>query len=91
MPDLQTQRTETIVLGSCAPGTRVSLTLQWMLELEEDVREHPITAYNAIEVKVCGQEGFASLAADIEGARQSVEMACWGFDPGMELQRSGEH
>jgi phosphatidylserine/phosphatidylglycerophosphate/cardiolipin synthase-like enzyme len=37
---------------------------------------------------ICGEEGFASIAADIENAKESIDLCCWGFDPGMELIRA---
>jgi phosphatidylserine/phosphatidylglycerophosphate/cardiolipin synthase-like enzyme len=89
MPNLITQRTETAPIDE--QTCRATFTLQWLLERKEDIAHHPITAYNDIRVLVCGEEGFGQIAADLEAARESIEIACWGFDPGMELRREGDH
>lgn len=89
MPDLNTQRVET---GAIDEQTcRTSLTQQWLLECKEDLARHPITAYNLIDVLICGEEGFVRIAADLQAASESIEMACWGFDPGMEVTRGGRN
>jgi phosphatidylserine/phosphatidylglycerophosphate/cardiolipin synthase-like enzyme len=62
-----------------------TLTVQWLAEL--DKRRHPITAFNELKPLVCGEEAFASIARDIEQASSSIDLVCWGFDPGMELER----
>ncbi|MCB5207950.1 phospholipase D-like domain-containing protein [Methylovorus mays] len=59
-------------------------SFQWLLEKS---RSHPITAGNRIETLICGQEGFGRIAQDIEAARGSLCIVCWGFDPGMALVR----
>ena len=67
---------------------RATATSQWLLENADDGCTHPITAHNVIRLFICGQEGFAAIAADLENARATVDLVCWGFDPGMELVRS---
>lgn len=49
----------------------------------------PIYAGNRLAFMICGEEGFAAIAKDIRAAKSSVDIICWGFDPGMELERSG--
>lgn len=63
-------------------------SVQWLLEKRQDVA--PITYENKVEFMVCGEEGFARIAADLRAAKSTVELVCWGFDPGMELERSGD-
>ena len=67
---------------------RASATVQWLLEGADHDGTHPITAHNVISLFICGQEAFAAIAADLEKARSSVDLVCWGFDPGMELVRT---
>ncbi|ADQ85522.1 phospholipase D-like domain-containing protein [Methylovorus sp. MP688] len=62
----------------------VTASFQWLLEKS---RSHPITEGNRIETLICGQEGFGRIAQDIEHARGSLCIVCWGFDPGMALVR----
>ena len=63
---------------------KVTITSQWLLE---NSLSHPITAGNRIETLICGQEGFGRIAQDIERAKGSLYIICWGFDPGMALVR----
>lgn len=42
---------------------------------------------NRLKMFVCGQEGFAAIAESIKAAKESIDLICWGFDPGMELIR----
>lgn len=65
---------------------KATLTRQWFLEKS---RSHPIRTGNTLRTFVGGEEGFAAIAADIEAARESIELVCWGFDPGMALVRQG--
>lgn len=50
---------------------------------------HPITHNNKLTVHICGKDGFAAIAKDITNAKESIDLVCWGFDPGMELVRNG--
>jgi phosphatidylserine/phosphatidylglycerophosphate/cardiolipin synthase-like enzyme len=65
-------------------------SLQWFLDKlnEPNGATHPITHNNQLEVFICGEKGFASIAADIEKAESSIDLCCWGFDPAMELVRA---
>lgn len=56
---------------------------QWLLENRTDIA--PITYEDHLDFFVCGEEGFNQIAADLKAAKQSVEIICWGFDPGMEI------
>jgi len=65
-------------------------TLQWFLEPRSELNNasHPISQNNQLEVFTCGEKGFANIAADIKNAKSSIDLCCWGFDPGMELVRA---
>ena len=63
-------------------------TVQWFLDKRNKPEDHPITHNNRLKLFICGEEGFASIAADIENAKESIDLCCWGFDPGMELIRA---
>jgi len=65
-------------------------TVQWFLDKLNELNgaTHPITHNNQLKLFICGEKAFASIAADIEHAEASIDLCCWGFDPGMELVRS---
>jgi phosphatidylserine/phosphatidylglycerophosphate/cardiolipin synthase-like enzyme len=65
-------------------------TIQWFAEDKNKKGEatHPITHNNKLSLLICGQEGFAAIAKDIAEAKESIDLVCWGFDPGMELLRN---
>lgn len=79
-----TQRPATSHLSEASGITMGSA--QWLLEQPDDP---VIWGRNALDVKICGEEGFAAIAQDIDTARHSIDIICYGFDPGMELVRSG--
>lgn len=66
-------------------------TVQWFAEVrnKKGSATHPITHNNRLRLLVCGKEGFAAIAKDIAEAKESIDLVCWGFDPGMELNRNG--
>ncbi|EML1597127.1 phospholipase D-like domain-containing protein [Burkholderia cenocepacia] len=68
-------------------GRRAQGTVQWLLEKRE---KNPITYGNALQFFICGQEGFKEIEKDIRNAKSTVDIVCWGFDPGMELVRTGK-
>ncbi|MGN6317469.1 phospholipase D-like domain-containing protein [Trinickia sp.] len=77
-------------------GRNAQGTVQWFVENRpaKDGRPAikdapPIYAGNRLAFMICGEEGFAAIARDIRAAKSSVDIICWGFDPGMELERSG--
>lgn len=82
--ELKTQRKEVVPVG--LNTARGRLTGQWLLHDSKTRRIYP---GNRLDWYVCGQEGFAQIAADIEAAKDSIDLVCWGFDPGMALVRSG--
>ena len=66
-------------------------TIQWFAEEKnkKGSATHPITHNNKLTVHICGKDGFAAIARDIAQAKGSIDLVCWGFDPGMELVRNG--
>ena len=66
-------------------------SLQWFAENRnrKGSSTHPITHNNKLIVHICGKDGFAAIARDIVAAKESIDLVCWGFDPGMELDRNG--
>ena len=70
-------------------GRTATSSLQWLLENRnlKGKASHPITHNNKLTLFICGQEAFADIAAEIAKAKHSVDLCCWGFDPGMELVR----
>lgn len=68
----------------CSTGTA-----QWLLECPQD-RIVPIYHKNVLDVHICGEDAFKQIASDLKRARKSVEIVCWGFDPAMELVRTGD-
>lgn len=70
---------------------KATSTIQWFAEdrNKKGSATHPITHNNKLSLLVCGQEGFAAIAKDISEAKESIDLVCWGFDPGMELVRNG--
>ncbi|MCA3933488.1 phospholipase D-like domain-containing protein [Burkholderia sp.] len=61
---------------------------QWFLEKQTDYYAPPYEKNN-LYVFICGEDAFTQIAADLKAAKHSVEIICWGFDPGMELIRKG--
>jgi phosphatidylserine/phosphatidylglycerophosphate/cardiolipin synthase-like enzyme len=70
---------------------KATSTIQWFAEEKNKKGNatHPITHNNKLGVHICGRDGFAAIAKDIAEAKESIELVCWGFDPGMELVRKG--
>ena len=66
-------------------------SVQWFAENKNEKGNvtHPITHNNKLTVHICGKDGFAAIARDIAQAQNSIDLVCWGFDPGMELVRNG--
>jgi phosphatidylserine/phosphatidylglycerophosphate/cardiolipin synthase-like enzyme len=62
-----------------------SSSAQWLLEKKSDT--HPISDNSTLKVMICGEEGFADIEKEIKGAKESIDICLWGFDPGMELVR----
>jgi len=72
-------------------GCKATSTIQWFVEdkNKKGSATHPITHNNKLKVLICGKDGFAAIASDIAAAKESIDLVCWGFDPGMELVRNG--
>lgn len=66
---------------------RAKGSLQWFLE--KDNKTHPVHDNNHLEFYICGQDAFAAIEKDIRAAVSSIDLVLWGFDPGMELLRTG--
>lgn len=68
---------------------KATSTVQWLLENrnKEGSITHPITHNNKLTMFMGGEEGFADIADQIAKAEGSIDICCWGFDPGMELVR----
>lgn len=64
---------------------RSSSSSQWLLE--NKCSTHPISDNSKLKVIICGEDGFADIAKEIEKAKESIDICLWGFDPGMELVR----
>ena len=62
-------------------------SLQWLLEKRDKI---PISRGNTLNFMICGEDGFKSIAKDLRRAKATVDIVCWGFDPGMEIERSGD-
>lgn len=66
------------------------MTGQWLLENAFDGGPPMnLSSDNRLRVFICGEEAFRQLAADIGAAQRSIDLVCWGFDPGMNLVRDG--
>lgn len=81
-------RTETTHIDEVT--RKATSTVQWFLENRFVAGTHPITHNNKLTVFICGQDGFADIAQEIKRAQHSIDIICWGFDPGMELVRKGD-
>ncbi|MGK5023872.1 phospholipase D-like domain-containing protein [Janthinobacterium sp. RB2R34] len=86
MPD-SSKRNETTHIDEV--GRTAISSVQWLLENRnlKGNASHPITHNNKLTLFICGQEAFADIAGQIARAEDSIDLCCWGFDPGMELVR----
>ncbi len=84
MPD-PIKRTEKVHIDELSG--KAASTVQWFLENRSQT--HPITHNNELELFICGEKAFADIAPKIKAAKHSIDICCWGFDPGMELVRDG--
>ena len=87
-PDLDTHLPGQFHIGEC--NRRATLTWPWLLEKEHKAGTHPQVANNEVKVLMCGKDAFERIATDIDAAQSSIDLICWGFDPGMELVRTGD-
>ncbi|WP_353627706.1 phospholipase D-like domain-containing protein [Ralstonia pseudosolanacearum] len=86
MSNTDTQQKSTAPISERTRSSAFSA--QWLLEKAED-HAAPVYHANNLNVFICGEEAFKQIAADLKSAKHSVEIICWGFDPGMELIRTG--
>jgi phosphatidylserine/phosphatidylglycerophosphate/cardiolipin synthase-like enzyme len=86
MPDT-VNRKETTHIDEVSRTAQTST--QWLLENRnrKGAATHPITHNNKLHFFICGEEGFADIAIQIAQAERTIDLICWGFDPGMELVR----
>jgi len=82
MPD-PIKRTEKVHIDELS--CKATSTVQWFLENRSAT--HPVTHNNELEVFICGEHAFRDIAEKIKAAKDSIDICCWGFDPGMELVR----
>ena len=82
---LQTHKLSEVAVDEQSRMARGSL--QWLLEGRDKI---PITRGNTLKFIVNSQEGFIEIAKDLKEAKATADIICWGFDPGMELVRSGD-
>lgn len=61
-----------------------NISKQWLLENINNPWDHPISA-NHLDFFVCASNAFPKIVADIQAAEKTVDLVCWGFDPGMEI------
>src|ERR1700738_3829428 len=94
MPHLKTHTPVTVVIDTASRTAEVSV--QWLLENRPAMDgwpaitdAPPITYGNRLEFLICGEEGFRAIARDLREAQATADIICWGFDPGMELEREG--
>jgi len=64
-------------------------SMRWFLEEPLDDEWSPKFSANTVDYFICGEEAFADIAKKIKAAKKSIDIVCWGFDPAMELTRSG--
>lgn len=81
-------RSETTYISAVTGTARC--TAQWLLENRnlKGQTSHPITHNNKLTMFICGEEGFRDIAKELRNAQCSIDICCWGFDPGMELERN---
>ena len=56
---------------------RSSSSSQWLLE--NKCSTHPIYDNSKLKVIICGEDGFADIAKEIEKAKESIDICLWGF------------
>ncbi|KAF3995890.1 phospholipase [Glaciimonas immobilis] len=83
-------RTETTHVDEV--NRRASMSRQWLLEQRNKPGDHPISVDNHLAFHICASHAFPHIVADMQAAKKSIDIICWGFDPGMELlpRKDGE-
>lgn len=69
-------------------GQQANGSLGWFLEREF---RYPVRHGNLLTPYYSGQEAFTAVADSIQGAKKSVDMIMWGFDPAMPVRRSAAY
>jgi phospholipase D1/2 len=89
MADSHLKTQNPVDVGIDEAGRTAKGSVQWLLEDKKETgfKAPPSTLGNRLDFMICGQEGFASIAKDLSEAQETVDLICWGFDPGMELVR----
>lgn len=64
----------------------VTATMPWFA----GTCRHPPRACNVVHPLINGERAFAAVHDAIAGAKKSVELVLWGFDPSMRLRPGGE-
>ncbi|WP_322044367.1 phospholipase D-like domain-containing protein [Paraburkholderia sp. J67] len=85
MSNLPTQNPVDVAIAEA--GREAQGSLQWLLEKKTCPDAPDITEGNDLKLFICGEQGFAQLSEDLLAAKATVDIICWGFDPGMELER----
>lgn len=88
MSNLKTQNPVDVAIAEV--GGQAQGSVQWLLEKKTCPDAPEITEGNDLQFFICGQEGFGQLSKDLRAAKSTVDIVCWGFDPGMEVERTGE-
>ncbi|WP_296229252.1 phospholipase D-like domain-containing protein [Ralstonia sp. UBA689] len=88
---LRTQNAVDVAIDEA--GRKAQGSLQWLLENGKGLNGHPPIKdapkkYRDTDLQffICGQKGFGAIAKDLRAAQSTVDIICWGFDPGMELE-----
>jgi hypothetical protein len=65
-------------------------TFQWFVEPRSELNNasHPISQNNQLDVFICGEKGFASIAADIKNAKSSL---AWNWCARKGYGRAARH
>lgn len=84
------RRTETTYVDERTGSARC--TVQWLQENlnRHGAVTHPISHNNKLTFFICGADGFRDIAGQIAKAVDTIDIICWGFDPGIELRRTGD-
>ena len=63
----------------------VKLTMPWFSQTSR----HPPRAATVLQPLINGERAFAAVHDAIAGAKYSIDLIAWGFDPSMRLKRPG--
>lgn len=63
----------------------VKLTMPWFSQTSR----HPPRAATVLQPLINGERAFAAVHEAIAGAKHSIDLIAWGFDPSMRLKRPG--